>query len=223
LSGGLQPEKSTSFSFGVVLQPIEKLFASLDVYQIKVTNRIVGSGNLTGAITDPNTNITTIISQAVINAALASGASIDQVRNTGVNLFANGIDTRTRGAEFTLTYPTSLPVGHVDWSASAAFNQTSVTKPLGQPPVGELPLVTGQALFDSTALSDVTTASPKYVVNLGMSWTYDKVSARLTEVIYGPSSEWENDNFDTFGDRAYYYQDKIGVIPRPTSSSDTSL
>jgi|KBSSwiStaDraftv2_1062776.scaffolds.fasta_scaffold02402_5 iron complex outermembrane receptor protein len=219
LSGGLQPEKSTSFSFGVVLQPIEKLFASLDVYQIQVTNRIVGSGSLTGSITDSTTGITTIISQAVVDAAVASGASIDQVRNTGINLFANGIDTRTRGAEFTLSYPTDLPVGHVDWSASAAFNQTTVTKPggvplpAGSPGVGELPLVTGQALFDATALSDVTTASPKYVINLGMSWTYEKVSARLSEVIYGSSSEWENDGFDTNGNNAVYYQDKIGVIP----------
>jgi iron complex outermembrane receptor protein len=157
--------------------------------------------------------VTTIISQAVVNAALASGASIDQVRNTGINLFANGIDTRTRGAEFTLMYPTDLPVGHVDWSASAALNQTTVTKPLGAPPVGALPLVQGQALFDSTALSDLTTASPKYVVNLGMSWTYEKASARLQEVIYGPSSEWVNDNLDTNGNTAVYYQDKIGVTP----------
>jgi iron complex outermembrane receptor protein len=212
LGGGLQPEKSTSFSFGIVLQPIEKLFASLDVFQIKVTNRIVGSGQLYGSTTD-STGAVTIISQAIVDAALASGASVDQVKNTGINLFANGIDTRTRGAEFTLTYPSSLPIGHVDWSASAAYNSTTVTKPLGVPPVGALPLVQGQALFDSTALSDLTTASPKYVVNLGMSWTYDKASARLSEVIYGPSSEWENDNLDTNGSTAVYYQDKIGVIP----------
>jgi iron complex outermembrane receptor protein len=212
LSGGLQPEKSTNFSFGLVLQPIDKMFASLDVYQITVTNRIVGSGSLYGSSTNA-AGVTTIISQAVVDAALASGASVDQVRNTGINLFANGIDTRTRGAEFSLTYPTSLPLGKVDWSASAAYNSTTVTKPLGAAPVGALPLVQGQALFDATALSDVTTASPKYVVNLGASWTYDKMSARLSEVIYGPSSEWENDNLDTNGSTAVYYQDKIGVIP----------
>jgi iron complex outermembrane receptor protein len=226
LTSGLQPEKSTSFSFGVVLQPFDKLFASLDVYQITVTNRIVGSGNLTGSITGPDPNdpncvaklpscrqITTIISQAIVNAALASGASVDQVRNTGINLFANGMDTRTRGAEFTLTYPTDLPMGHFDWSASAAYNQTTVTKPLGVPPVGALPLVSGQALFDSTALSDVSTASPKFVLNLGTVWTYEKASVKVQEVIYGPSSEWENDFFDTNGNNAVYYRDHIGTIP----------
>lgn len=213
LSGGLQPEKSTSFSFGVVLQPFEKLFATLDVYQISVTNRIVGSGNLTGSITDSGTGITTIISQAIIDAALASGASLDQVRNTGINLFANGIDTRTRGAEFALKYPSSFSFGHIDWSVGASFNQTTVTKPLGAPPVGALPLVQGQALFDSTALSDLTTASPKYVVNMGLNWTSGKASASLTEIIYGQSSEWENDFFDTNGNNAVYYQDRIGVVP----------
>jgi iron complex outermembrane receptor protein len=182
------------------------------VYQIKVTNRIVGSGSLYGSSTDSAGNVT-IISQAVVDAALASGASVDQVRNTGINLFANGIDTRTRGAEFTLNYPTSLPIGHVDWSASAAYNSTTVTKPLGAAPVGELPLVQGQKLFDATALSDLTTASPKYVVNLGMSWTYDKASAKLTEVIYGASSEWQNDFLYTNGNTVVPYNDKIGVIP----------
>jgi iron complex outermembrane receptor protein len=79
--------------------------------------------------------------------------------------------------------------------------------------VGALPLVTGQALFDSTALSDLTTASPKYVVNLGMTWTYEKVSARLAEVVYGPTSEWVNDNLDTNGKTVVYYQDHVGVTP----------
>jgi iron complex outermembrane receptor protein len=212
LTGGLQPEKSTSFSFGIVLQPLDRLFASLDVFQISVTNRIVGSGNLTGSITDSN-GATTIISQAIVDAALASGASLDQVRNTGINLFANGVDTRTRGAEFTLTYPTEMPLGHIDWSASAAYNITTMTKPLGVPPVGALPLVQGQALFDSTAISDLTTASPKFVLNFGLAWTYDKVFAKVQEVIYGPSSEWENDYFDTNGTSAVYYRDNIATIP----------
>ena len=70
-----------------------------------------------------------------------------------------------------------------------------------------------QALFDATALSDLTTASPKFVVNLGMAWTYEKLSARVAEIIYGRTTEWENDNLDTNGKTVVYYQDHVGVTP----------
>jgi iron complex outermembrane receptor protein len=40
----LQPEKSLNYSFGAVWRPIEHMNATLDVYQIRITNRIVGSG-----------------------------------------------------------------------------------------------------------------------------------------------------------------------------------
>ena len=51
-------------------------------------------------------------------------------------------------------------------------------------------------MFDAQALSDVTTASPRFVINMGALWTYEKLTVNLQEKIYGPSSEWENDDLD---------------------------
>src|SRR5580698_7218561 len=48
LGGGLKPERSTNLSFGLVFRPLETLTATIDVYQILVTNRIVASGNING-------------------------------------------------------------------------------------------------------------------------------------------------------------------------------
>jgi iron complex outermembrane recepter protein len=199
---GLKPEKSRNYSAGIVLRPVEKLLATLDVYQIEVRDRIVGSGTLYDTIRG------TLVSQAVMNAALASGASIDQVATAGVNLFANGIDTRTRGADLTVTYTSDYAFGHVDWSVGATYNETTVTKALTA-----LPLVPGQSLFDARALSDLTDASPKFVANLGMLWTYDRLSVNLREQIYGPSSEWQSDGGDTLGSTITYYNTRIGTTP----------
>ena len=46
----LQPEKSMNYSLGMVWRPIPHMTTTLDVYQITITNRIWGSGQLAGAI-----------------------------------------------------------------------------------------------------------------------------------------------------------------------------
>jgi len=51
-------------------------------------------------------------------------------------------------------------------------------------------------LYDPAAYSDLTTATPKYVANLGALLTVGKFSANLVEKIYGPSSDYENDDGD---------------------------
>lgn len=53
----------------------------------------------------------------------------------------------------------------------------------------------GLTLYDATALSDLTDASPRYVLNLGAVWTVGKLAVNLEEQIY-KTSEWENDDGD---------------------------
>jgi iron complex outermembrane recepter protein len=207
LGNGLQPEKSTSYSFGAVLHPMDKLSATLDVFQITIKNRIMASGQLTGSISNPDGSVT-VVSPAVNAAIAADGAVLDNVRNTGVSIFANGADTRTRGVDFVLDYNEDYRWGHVDWSVGATYNDTTLLRLVATPAA-----LAGQPLFDQAAVSDITTASPKYVVNLGAAWTLDKLSVTLREVVYGSSSEWVNDNADTNGTTVVYYQDKIGVTP----------
>src|SRR5260370_14069303 len=48
LGNGLQPEKSGDFSVGLVWRPLAHMSTTLDLYQITITNRIVGSGHMQG-------------------------------------------------------------------------------------------------------------------------------------------------------------------------------
>jgi outer membrane receptor protein involved in Fe transport len=94
---GLKPEKSTNLSLGLVLNPAKDVAITLDVYQIKIRDRIVGSGALYGSGGSVN-------SPAVTAAIKANGNVLDStVSQTGINIFSNAVDTRSRGLEFVTT------------------------------------------------------------------------------------------------------------------------
>jgi iron complex outermembrane receptor protein len=193
---GLKPEDATNYSLGLVLRPVERLTATLDAYQIKIKDRIVGSGSLFGqggAINSP----------AVTAAIAANGNVLDStVTQTGINIFANGLDTRTRGADLAVTYFTELSSGRIDWSLGANYNETDVVK-INPTPAPLAP----QALFNRTAISDLETASPKYRTVLGALWTYDRFSVNLRETLYGSSSRLQSQDGGT------YYKVSIGATP----------
>ena len=218
LGGGLKPERSTNLSFGIVLRPLDNLTATIDVYQILVTNRIVASGNING-----QSNGVPFPGSANVTAAIAaSGLSIDPgvlaTGTTGINLFANGIDTRTRGVDFTLSSPQELPVGHVDLTVRGTFNYTVATRVLsGTPEMGNQPL------FDAQAVTALTNQSPRVVLNFGAHYSISEYYMDLHEIIYGKSSSCNNPDSDTsnaplatpcasYGGGLYYYEDRIGTV-----------
>jgi iron complex outermembrane recepter protein len=219
LGNGLQPEKSVDFSVGLIWRPIAQMSTTLDLYQIRITNRIVGSGNVAGAI-----NGVAQPGGAAINAAIAAyshGSDVidPQVLQTGsygINIFANGIDTSTRGADLVFDFPIDYNFGKINWSIGATYNKTSITKNATTPaPLG------ANVLYDQEAYSELTTATPLYVVNLGALFTVEKLTVNLVEKIYGPSSDYENDDGDngpgqtcSYGPctgKFSYYKDSIGV------------
>jgi iron complex outermembrane receptor protein len=208
LGTGLQPEHSINYSLGFVLRPLPTMSATLDLYQITVTNRIVGTGNIYGSVN----GVPTPAAGAVNAAIAANGNQLDPqvvaTGTTGINVFANGIDTRTRGADLVFNFPVDYAFGKIDWSVGATYNDTSITKLPGTPA-----LLAGATLYDATAISDLTTANPKYVVNLGALWTYDKYTVNLLEKVYGASSEWRNDNGDNPTNTPVYFKSTIGVSP----------
>jgi iron complex outermembrane receptor protein len=212
LGDGLQPEHSVNLSLGAVWRPIQAMSTTLDVYQITVTNRIVGSGQVIGSSSN-GVDATgkplpaTIVSAPVNAAIVASGAAIDPAvlatGTTGVNIFANGIDTRTRGADLVFDFPMEYDFGKAVWSIGATYNKTQITKYASTPAaLAHVNPATGiptNELYDPQAYADLTTASPKYVINLGGLVTAGKLSVNLVEKIYGPSAEFQNDDGDNGG------------------------
>ncbi len=218
LGGGLKPERSTNISFGVVFRPLENLTATIDAYQILVTNRIVASGNINGTINGAVYQGATNVNSAIAASGLSIDPNVIKTGTTGVNLFANGIDSRTRGVDFTLLSPQDYPFGHIDYTLGGSYNYTVVTRELsGTPQMG------GQPLFDAQAISGIESQSPRVTLNLGAHYTVSQYYVDLHEIIYGKSSSC--DNFDsntsltpygtpcaTYAGGLNYYRDHIGTI-----------
>lgn len=191
----LKPEKSTNFSVGFVAHPLPKLQITVDAYQIRIRDRIVASGNLLGqtGVTNSVTGVTTYttVSQAVLNALTARGVSYaDATSYAGVNIFTNGVDTRTRGIEGTATYSSDFhEFGHVDWSLGVNYNQTDITK-IHSLPAAVYNASAGQTnLLNQNAIDGLTTATPRVKAIANALWTLGKFSVNLRETVYGTASQ----------------------------------
>jgi iron complex outermembrane receptor protein len=176
---------------------------TLDAYQITIRDRIVGSGSLYGSGGSVN-------SPAVTAAILANGNVLDPtVVQTGINIFSNAVNTRSRGLEFVTTLNSNYGAnGKVDWSLAANYNKVQVIK-INQAPAQLQP----QTLLDATAISDLETASPRVRVNLGASWRIGNWSVNAREAFYGKSSELQS------SDGATYYETKV----KPTAITDLEI
>ncbi|MDB5685972.1 MAG: TonB-dependent receptor, partial [Rhizorhabdus sp.] len=171
--GSLKPETSTNVSAGFVAHPAPALTVTLDAYQIRIKDRIAASGTILGK------SGTTVLSQKVLDAITANGNSLDPTATfIGASVFANGIDTRTRGIELALAYPSDLGIGRIDWSLTGNYNRTKITK-------NKL----GADLYGPIAASNIETASPRYKVNFGALFTSGPTSINLRETLYGKASQ----------------------------------
>jgi iron complex outermembrane receptor protein len=189
---GLDPEKSKNLSFGLVAQPLSRVSLTVDAYQIKIEDRIVGSGALYGKIGGA------VVNAAITNAITANGNVLDpSVGTTGINVFTNGLDTRTRGIEVLASTWTDLgDHGRIDWTLGANLNQTKVTR-IAAPPAG----LGGSVLFDKTAIANLEHASPRYKVNLTSLYSSGKWTVNLVNTVYGPAWSYSNVNGAFFKDR----------------------
>ncbi len=179
----LKPEKSTNFSAGFAARPFAGAFLTFDAYQIEVRDRVVGSGTLYGYYGG-------VVRSAAVNAAItANGNVLEPVPFSGINVFTNGIDTRTRGAEMVLTFSSHFDAGSIDWTVAGNLNETKVTAIRSTPT--QL-AASGQSLFDLVATSTIETASPKHKLTLGALYKRGGWTVNLRETFYGESSRYQD-------------------------------
>lgn len=192
---GLRPEKSRNYSLGFVMHPHADMTLTLDAYQITIVDRVAATGGLFASGFGGQND-------AIRQAIIANGNNLEPgVENFGIQMFANGVDTRTRGAEFVLTMPTPLENGaRIDWSLSGSYNRTDLVKIHTNPP----PLA-GQALFGAGAISDLTTATPRSRAILSMHYAFDRLSVMVRESVFGPSKE------RNLGDDGNFYETSLGT------------
>jgi iron complex outermembrane receptor protein len=213
--GGLNPEKSTNFSAGVVFNPTSRLSITLDGYWIEIRDRILITSSFSGfsgkycpagysgvnrsACVAYNADNYAIYNQQAVYDAVASalGGEIpsyvlttDGQRNidgsVGIQTFANGADMRTRGVDFMVNYNIPAQIGAIDVTFTANYNENKVKSIAGLP----------AALYTSTANPSATAIINKYTV-----WQLEKSTPKFRAAL---NAHLEADRFSVNLRESYF-------------------
>ncbi|MDG2525826.1 TonB-dependent receptor [Stenotrophomonas sp. HITSZ_GD] len=148
----LKAEESTNYSLGLVLQPIDALYVTVDAYRIDIDDRIVLSENLT--------------STAVRNYLQANGyAGIG-----GGRYFTNAVDTRTTGVDAVGTYRWALASGPLELTGGYNYNKTEIER-IAENPAALEAIDPTAVRIGRTEIGRITKGSPRDKFFLGATWS----------------------------------------------------
>jgi iron complex outermembrane recepter protein len=157
----LKAEKAKNVSLGVVWQPTSNLELTADYFQIDIDDRIVFSGNFTGA--------------QILPLIQPFGA-------TAARFFTNAIDTETKGYDLVANYQHPMMGGRVDLSAAYSNNETKIVGEVATPAQLE---GLGNVLFDRIERRRVECGQPKDNLRLMQNLNRGGWTATLRESRYG--------------------------------------
>ncbi len=204
--GKLQPETSVNYSIGAVVHPAPNLTATLDVYQINLDHRIVSTTDLYYLLNG------VVVSPLVAQAVRVNGNQLNPTfTSVYVSLFTNGVDTSTQGADLVLDYLTNLErLGTIDWFVNTNYNNTTITGIRSTP--SQL-AAQGLTILNSSSFTGLSDGLPRYNINVGGVWTYDRLTVNLREVIHDTTTALDSDDGATTPGKITYYLVQSGIIP----------
>ena len=165
----LQAETSLSYSLGLVLQPADRLYVTVDAYQIAIDDRIVLSSNL-------------LVGENPAAQQLLEDLGINGV--TALRYFNNAIDTRTRGVDVVGSYELPLDDGSLTFTAGYNYNKTEVTHIAPNPDVlNELGATFWRVGRDEQGR--IEEGYPRDKVLLGANWNLARWALNLGATRYG--------------------------------------
>jgi iron complex outermembrane receptor protein len=188
----LTPEKSTNFSGGFVLTPLQGLSVTVDGYQVKVRDRIAVTSTLTG--------------NAVSAILVANGLSSD----ISAQYYTNAIDTRTRGIDVVASYRHTLGGVRMSWNLGYNYNKTKITDIKANP--SELAsLGAGFVLFDRLSQMNITENLPKTKLFLGNVSTLGDFSLSTRVTRFGAFNSFGNATATVGGVPVYGSDNSFGA------------
>ncbi|GAA4033559.1 TonB-dependent receptor [Hymenobacter glaciei] len=173
----LTPERSRSFSAGLVLTPTPAFSLTADAYMIDIDNRITLSGLLR-----PGFGISPQFTQVLANNRVSQA-----------QFFTNDLDTRTQGIDVVANYRHALGKGQLLVTAAGNFNRT---RTLAQNvPANFSSLQTDDNpttnYIDPRQLSLIETGNPASKILLGVNYNIGKFGVGLRNTYFGEVSYYD--------------------------------
>lgn len=161
----LDAEESMNYSLGAVTR-LGDLTITVDAYRIDINDRIVLSENLTSA---------DVVAYLTRQGFIGIG---------GGRFFINGVDTTTEGVDIVMSYPWSTDsAGRFDFTVTANFNSTDVTKVPTTPQLSALP--TPPILFGRFNVLSYEKGTPDNKFAAMLNWSLSGWGATLRATRYG--------------------------------------
>lgn len=196
----LRPEISTNLSAGVTFDNHKGLKITLDAYHILIRNRVIYTGTFSSS---NSPEIKQILQKYDANAAV---------------FFANGLDTRTYGADLVASYRVPLNKPH-SLQLSLAANYTKSAQ-VGGAHTGEVLKNQLHRFLSPAAMFYLLQAIPRYKGFLTLNYKYKNLGIFFRESLFGSTTiiDANNNNFyreirngRLTGDY-YVYEQTIGPV-----------
>jgi iron complex outermembrane recepter protein len=171
----LKEETSLNFSGGVVFSPMENLTFTVDVFHIKIDDRI-----LLGATYDASD---TVVARILADSGLTTIG--------GVQFPTNNLDTRTNGID--LTGNLRLPVGNgtVDLNAGVNYTKNEIARVGGLPPILQGTATEFTGALDLLTTLAITKERPDWKGTLTANWSAGRLHALGRGTYYGSGESAE--------------------------------
>ncbi len=173
----LKPERSLSFSGGIVFTPdfggaTKSLTVTADAYRITIADRIILSESITGEVPPGETDTP---------GRQQFRQLLDDNRLGAAQFFANSVDTDTRGIDLTAAWALNVAPGlGLDLGGAFYYAETRIAATNSQ-----ALLVTDTDLFGPVQRNRLQKGEPHYTASVSQVTSYDPVAFRLALNYYG--------------------------------------
>ncbi|AZD86666.1 TonB-dependent receptor plug domain-containing protein [Pseudomonas chlororaphis] len=182
----LKAEKSRNYSLGLVLEPLDNLTVTADLYHIDIRDRVSLSSNL-------------VLNSTAIDYLKANG--VGNINYTSARYFTNATDTSTDGVDLVANYRYRLDNG-IRWNSTLGYNynHTKVTDVKANPAILDqlgVNLVRVDRRERIGLLGDTT---PQHKLSLANDFNYGNWALHSNLVRYGEFTSYQADkvNDQTF-------------------------
>jgi iron complex outermembrane receptor protein len=191
----LKEENALNLTAGFAARPFDRLYVSIDFYQVDVDDRIVYSSSITGTGGD------TVVDEI-----------LDAFDITSLKFFVNAVDTRSRGVDLVSSYSILLPNGRVGLNLAFNLNDTEIRGAINTPdPIKEAQQTEDNLLFDRKEQSRILSARPASKVLFGVSYEVGRLRAGLNNTYFG-SVKWQHSGSPTIAEDAAFDQTFGGKV-----------